>query len=331
MKKMIGCLMLLALLTGCGHATKPATPKTDRAQSSAAASRKQAAKKAASATSASRVAASRAAASSKAASSKAAASQATASSRAAVASRARAASQAASRKAVASSQAAASRQAAASTARRAQASSATSSRTTAPAARTTTPTLVQRVAASPTAQHASQIVAVVASGSYARVTLLNKTASGWQQVLTSSGRVGTNGVGNAYEGSRRTPIGAYPLTLAFGRGGNPGAGLPYRQITAHSYYISNTADPQYNTWQERASSSAKDEHLADYAQYQYAIVIGYNRGVGGGSAFFLHCNGAGATAGCVSVPASVMLSLMQRIHSGAYIINATSEAQLARF
>lgn len=216
----------------------------------------------------------------------------------------------------------------------------TSSQVSAPVQPVTPPKVVQPastgiaafVAKSPSARYSDQIVGVVASGSYAQVYLFEKTNSVWQQILSSSGRVGYQGVGTAQEGSGRTPRGSYGLTLAFGTGGNPGSGLPYRQITSRSYWISNTADAQYNTWQERDQSSTLDEHLSHYpTQYRYAIALNYSNGVGGGSAFFLHCNGAGSTAGCISVPASVMLQLIRRIHSGARIINVTSNAQLASY
>jgi L,D-peptidoglycan transpeptidase YkuD (ErfK/YbiS/YcfS/YnhG family) len=154
----------------------------------------------------------------------------------------------------------------------------------------------------------------------------------WTQVFSVAGRVGYNGIGTAHEGSGRTPRGSYPLTYAFGTGSNPGTKLSYRRITRKSYYISNTKDKHYNTWQERSKSSSKDEHMADYpTQYQYGIVIGYNHGVGGGSAFFLHVNGRGSTVGCVSVPRSTMLTFMRRIHRDAYIMNVTSTAQLAKY
>jgi len=41
--------------------------------------------------------------------------------------------------------------------------------------------------------------------------------------------------------------------------------------------------------------------------------------------------GNGATAGCISVSESNMLYLMQHIRNGAYIINVTSESELAHY
>ncbi|WP_414839821.1 hypothetical protein [Carnobacterium sp. TMP28] len=51
----------------------------------------------------------------------------------------------------------------------------------------------------------------------------------------------------------------------------------------------------------------------------------------GGSAFFVHVNGTGATAGCISVSESNMLYLMQNIRNGAHIINVNHESELANY
>jgi hypothetical protein len=54
--------------------------------------------------------------------------------------------------------------------------------------------------------------------------------------------------------------------------------------------------------------------LAIRAQYAYGMVIGFNyeRPVPGrGAGIFLHVNGRGATAGCVSVPEASMRRILQ--------------------
>lgn len=187
------------------------------------------------------------------------------------------------------------------------------------------------IASSPTGQRTDQIVGVVGSGSSATVYLFEKNGGQWQTILSSGGHVGAAGIGAASEGSRRTPKGSYSLGFSFGTS-NPGTQLPFRAITPNSYWISNVNDSQYNTWQERPSSDPADEHLSDYpVQYQYGIVINYNNGVGGGSGFFLHCDNGMATLGCVSVPTGTMATLMQRIHSGASIINVNSQSELANY
>lgn len=199
---------------------------------------------------------------------------------------------------------------------------------------TPTPTSIEGyISQSPTSKKTDQIVAVVASNSNSKVYFLNKGNDGaWNRVFETNGFVGSQGIGQASESTSRTPKGSYALSFAFGTGANVGTQLEYRQITQNSYWISNVNDSQYNTWQERQSSSGIDEHLIDYpVQYKYAMVLDYNNGVGGGSAFFLHCSNGQATAGCIAIPETDMLTLMKTIHSGAHIINVNSESELANY
>ncbi|GEM_PF-903254 len=188
------------------------------------------------------------------------------------------------------------------------------------------------VASSPTAQYTDQIIGVVASGSSAQVYLLEKNNDTWEMILQTNGFVGSQGVGQASEYVSKTPKGSYSLGFAFGTGSNPGAKLSYRQITNDSYWISDVNSPLYNTWQEGDYGGGVNEHLIDYStQYQYGITLNYNGGVGGGSAFFLHCSNGITTAGCISVPTNTMLTLIQRIHSGAHIINVNSVDELENY
>jgi L,D-peptidoglycan transpeptidase YkuD (ErfK/YbiS/YcfS/YnhG family) len=192
----------------------------------------------------------------------------------------------------------------------------------------------QIVANSKTAQRTDQIVTVVASGTNAKITLWEKTNSIWSEALSTNGFVGSQGVGQAHEGSMHTPKGAYTLGFAFGQS-NPGTQLPFRQITPNSYWISDVNSDLYNTWQEGSYAGNGNEHLADYAnlQYYYAIVINYNenRVKGAGSAFFLHVSNGRPTAGCVSVPKNIMEQLMKRIHPGACIINVNNQNEVSNY
>ncbi|MDC2864382.1 GW domain-containing glycosaminoglycan-binding protein [Bacillus sp. BP-3] len=190
------------------------------------------------------------------------------------------------------------------------------------------------VASSPTAQRTNQIVTVVASGTSARVSLFEKEDGLWNEKLSTNGFVGSQGVGQASESTSRTPKGSYSLGFSFGTS-NPGTNLPFRQITPNSYWISNVNDDQYNTWQERNSSSRSDEHLIDYpAQYKYGIVINYNTEniqKGAGSGFFLHVSNGKPTAGCVAIPENQMYELMKRIKQGACIINVNNEQEIKNY
>ncbi|CBY76120.1 toxin Cry1Ac domain D-VI-related protein [Listeria monocytogenes] len=183
------------------------------------------------------------------------------------------------------------------------------------------------------ASRTNQIITVVASGSNAQVKFWEKTGGNWKQVFSTYGNVGSQGVGSADEYHSRTPRGAYSLGFAFGTS-NPGTSLSFRKITNRSYWISNVNDSQYNTWQERNSSNKADEHMASYpTQYKYGVVINYNTGrtKGAGSGFFLHCSNGAPTAGCVAIPTSYMSTVLQKLHSGAYIVNVNSESELLNY
>ncbi|WP_010631505.1 L,D-transpeptidase family protein [Sporolactobacillus vineae] len=189
------------------------------------------------------------------------------------------------------------------------------------------------VARTKTGLRTRQIVAVIADGSTAQVTFWQNENGIWRNTLATRGYVGANGVGLTKEGRKTTPVGAFPLGPAFGTE-NPGTELPFRQITPRSWWVEDSASPDYNSWQEGDHFNPPSEHLADYPDaYRYAVVIQYNRSRTpyAGSGFFLHCATGGPTAGCVSVPADQMQRLVRLLRPGAYIINGTSEQEVGRF
>ncbi len=98
-------------------------------------------------------------------------------------------------------------------------------------------------------------------------------------------------------------MGVYRTGLAFGQKGNPGTKLTFKAITNRSYWISNSNDKAYNTWQERSSSSSADEKMK-IPQYKYGMEVKYNskRIKGKGSAVFYHIDSPhyNYTLGCVA-------------------------------
>ena len=148
----------------------------------------------------------------------------------------------------------------------------------------------------------------------------------WQKRMEAACGYGKNGLVLAEErimGSKTTPIGAFPLTLAFGTGENPGTDMTWRQITEASYW-SEAEDESFNTWVE-SKTPVPGEHLIDYYQYKYAVNIGFNLEdivYSRGSAIFLHCKSADHwyTAGCVSLAEEDMLALLRMLRDGAYMI-----------
>ncbi|AKJ14299.1 hypothetical protein ABB07_30865 [Streptomyces incarnatus] len=149
----------------------------------------------------------------------------------------------------------------------------------------------------------------------------------WVQAGTAPARFGANGLvegGSRQQGTDTTPTGLYDLPFAFGIKAAPsGTSVEYRAVREGSWWCQDNDSASYNRWVEplpadcRASES---EHLVSYStQYAYALVIGFNyeqpvRGRGAG--IFLHVNGAGATAGCVSVPEDAMQRILQWAEPG---------------
>ncbi|MFF4548902.1 L,D-transpeptidase [Streptomyces sp. NPDC001435] len=201
--------------------------------------------------------------------------------------------------------------------------------TTAPPAAYATPNFP--VPASP--GDATQLITVKASGSYATVTAWAKGASGWKaQFSTSAGRVGSNGVTNGAtrrQGTYTTPSGTYSITEGFGVEAG-GTSMPYHVVNSSDWWVEDPQSKFYNSMHSAAGADfplteAGDrgsEHLINYpTQYAKALVINFNRWPatpGRGAGIFLHVNGNGATAGCVSVPRATMDQIMAWIRPGTH-------------
>ncbi|MGW1006777.1 L,D-transpeptidase family protein [Streptomyces sp. NPDC002520] len=131
----------------------------------------------------------------------------------------------------------------------------------------------------------------------------------WIQAGTAPARFGAKGL---VEGTRRkqgtntTPTGLYDLPFG------------YRPVKESSWWCQDNNSRKYNRWVDPLPAGCRateSEHLITYrAQYAYGLVIGFNyawpeRGRGAG--IFLHVNGKGATAGCVSVPKDAMRRILR--------------------
>ncbi|MGW0873162.1 L,D-transpeptidase family protein [Streptomyces sp. NPDC002740] len=144
---------------------------------------------------------------------------------------------------------------------------------------------------------------------------------GWTPAGSTPARFGAKGLvegASRRQGTNTTPTGLYDLPYAFGiRPAPRGTSYAYRPVRRDSWWCQDNTSGAYNRWTEPRPAdcrAAESEHLVTYrAQYAYALVIGFNydkpvRGRGAG--IFLHVNGRGATAGCVSVPAGAMRRLL---------------------
>lgn len=168
----------------------------------------------------------------------------------------------------------------------------------------------------------SQVVTVNhTSGSRARVSLWQQGGGGWQLVARAKkGRIGYGGLVRPRlreQGTGTTPLGTYGLLWSFGTHERAvGWDLDHRTIRPGDYWVEDNRSAYYNRYRNKADGGFRwwlpasdlngSERLRDYpTQYEYSIVTSFNydspvrhRGAG----IFLHVNGPGATAGCVSAP-----------------------------
>jgi L,D-peptidoglycan transpeptidase YkuD (ErfK/YbiS/YcfS/YnhG family) len=177
----------------------------------------------------------------------------------------------------------------------------------------------------------TQVITVNRTSSWhARVTFWRKTSGGWQAVRQSAnGRIGYGGlvVGTKRkQGTGTTPLGTYRLLNSFGTHSRaPAWDLPYRKIRGGDYWVEDNQSSFYNRYRNKSqggfrwwlkSGANTSERLKDFpTQYEYAVNTGFNRNQvrHRGAGIFLHVNGSGATAGCVSAPRAFMRLAMTRL------------------
>ena len=181
------------------------------------------------------------------------------------------------------------------------------------------------------AQNANQlfVVAQVGEKTTAWISMHEKDADGnWQQIMTTPGFIGKNGLGKTREGDNKTPVGTFYFTEAFGIATNPGCRLKYTQVDENTYW-SGDANYKYNQMvylSEYPALNTKDsEHIIDYnPHYIYAMNISYNEDgtAGKGSAIFLHCLGDKKpwTGGCVAIPESKMLFVIHNVKPECIVV-----------
>jgi L,D-peptidoglycan transpeptidase YkuD (ErfK/YbiS/YcfS/YnhG family) len=180
---------------------------------------------------------------------------------------------------------------------------------------------------------ARQVITVNrSSGTYAVVSMWEKRPAGWTRVLSgTTGRIGYGGLVAASkrrQGTGTTPVGTFTITEAFGTRANPGTALRYHRVRSGDYWVQDNASRHYNNrrnksqggfrWWLPASNVNSSERLAGYpTQYAYSVVINFNRPNPvryRGAGIFLHVNGRGATAGCVSTTEAFVKSALRRLH-----------------
>ena len=140
----------------------------------------------------------------------------------------------------------------------------------------------------------------------------------WKKILSCKSYVGQNGIGKEKQGDRKTPVGIYNITMAFGRKKSPGtAGISYTKLNKYHYW--STEKETYNTFVDVRTLGRKQmdgEHLINYDPwYNYSLAIDYNKKCTylKGSAIFLHCVGGGRTytMGCIAISEKNMKTIVK--------------------
>jgi L,D-peptidoglycan transpeptidase YkuD (ErfK/YbiS/YcfS/YnhG family) len=179
-------------------------------------------------------------------------------------------------------------------------------------------------------EHTRQVVTVNHThGYHARIAYWVLRHGHWTKVYAvRDGRIGYGGLvapKQRHQGTGTTPSGTVRLISAFGTHRRDTAwDLPYRRIRKGDYWVEDNRSPYYNRYRNKAEGGFRwwlapgkensSERLRDFpVQYEYSIVTGYNRAQvrHRGAGIFLHVNGRGATAGCVSAPRRFIRSLVR--------------------
>ncbi|WP_225638742.1 L,D-transpeptidase family protein [Streptomyces solaniscabiei] len=177
----------------------------------------------------------------------------------------------------------------------------------------------------------TQLITAVAPGTGSTtgtVSWWDRRGGRWTKTGSAPARFGAKGLADGAtrtQGTNTTPTGLYDLPYAFGIQAPPrGTAYPYRPVREDSWWCQDNVSRAYNRWAEPLPADCRateSEHLITYpAQYAHALVVGFNydRPVRGrGAGIFLHVNGRGATAGCVSVPADAMRRILRWADPGA--------------
>ncbi|HET7627299.1 MAG TPA: SH3 domain-containing protein [Bacillales bacterium] len=164
-----------------------------------------------------------------------------------------------------------------------------------------------------------QLILVTTNGSHtsqAKIRTFEKDAKGkWHIVLNTSGYIGKYGfTGHKREGDKKSPIGKFAIGTAFGRSGNPGTKLPFRNITSDDVWVDDSKSPLYNTWQSKSKTKGQWDSAENMniPEYTYGFVIRYNtsRVPYKGSAIFFHINNS-YTLGCTATSRSNVVKILR--------------------
>jgi L,D-peptidoglycan transpeptidase YkuD (ErfK/YbiS/YcfS/YnhG family) len=188
----------------------------------------------------------------------------------------------------------------------------------------------------------------VDAGSYGAsvgtVTLWQRSGACW--VVAGGpwqGRLGVNGLSDHHhEGDGTTPTGIYGFgSVVYGLAPDPGVRYTYHHLVCGDWWDEDPASPTYNTFQHLACGTTpafgggSEALWQATTAYQTFAVIDYNAHPvvpGAGSGVFFHDDIGHGTAGCVSLPASQLLTLLRWLdpHQAPRIVIGT-DAEIRHF
>lgn len=139
------------------------------------------------------------------------------------------------------------------------------------------------------APYNTQELRVVTSGSTAQLSLVNWENGEWQEMLTMSANIGSNGITETKtEGDHCTPAGTYDILFAFGTTERTGLAMNYVQIQSGDVWVCDPDSAYYNTLQ----SSSLPEKDWDASENMYTKFTD-NRSV---ACIYFSFNGDGRSA-----------------------------------
>ncbi|MFI7578691.1 L,D-transpeptidase [Micromonospora sp. NPDC049497] len=210
-----------------------------------------------------------------------------------------------------------------------------------PTSRAATPAAASNIASRLRTIPAStgQIIVVHSSGygtSFASLETFEKVNGVWRAKFgVMSARIGTKGFSDSHvEGVPTTPTGVYSIgSTMYGALASPGVRYSYHRLVVNDWWDENPSSPTYNSFVHGTDPGGNSEALWQIVpQYNYFAVINYNIPVRAatparGSGIFLHVNGSGGTAGCVSLTQSNLLQVLKWLNPAASprIVMAPSE------
>ena len=181
------------------------------------------------------------------------------------------------------------------------------------------------------AKDAEQLIVVAGvDKTTAYVTMHEKDKDGkWQQIISTPGFIGLDGLGDANINDCYTPVGTFTVGQAFGLADDPGCPMGYTKVD-DSYYWSGDAregmefNKLVSTKDLPDLDTKESERISDFDYaYQYCLDMGYNTEceVEKGFAFLMHCFRINRTytGGCVAVPENIMKFILQHIEKGCKI------------